>query len=33
MKKLVHIVNFFNYYGLYFDVKINLTNYIRIRLF
>ena len=33
MNKLLHIVNFLNYYGLYFDLKINKTNYLRIRFF
>ena len=33
MKKVVYIVNFLNYYGLYCDLKINRTDYIIVRLF
>ena len=33
MKKILYLVNFLNYYGLYFDLKISRTNYIRVRFF
>ena len=33
MKRAIHIVNFLNYYGLYFDLRISRTEYVRIRLF
>jgi len=33
MKKILHLVNILNYYGLYFDVRISRNNYIRVRFF